>query len=221
MNFKSIILLAFIGISFVSCKSSVDDDVENLKSNDGYIDNDISSIKPKEYEEEYEVVFQDNKNNTSLEDSLLKAVGLCDPTQKDLKNYKTPACNAKFFDVHPINSTTDIREEFLVLCRSGVHGFPVRRVIVFVKEGSTFVVANTFIADLVGMEKSKNTEHKDLILQFMDPDENRFECRYVWREGRYAYEKAMKINGNKIKAALIDSMRVEIGMEINRLKLSY
>ena len=99
--------------------------------------------------------------------------------------------------------------------------FPMRRILVYVKEGDEYVVTNTFLADLIGMESSTKSSYKDLILQFMDEDENRFECRYVWKEGRYSYNMTMKINRNKIKAQYLDSMKVVIANEIKRMKLSY
>lgn len=207
-------------VALTACKENSSDMEEGTSGEPGS-GTGSALIKPKEYEEEIEVIFQDSKANTPLEDSLLKAVNLCNPNQQDLKNYMSPACNSKFFEVFPLVSKATMRDRFLVLCRSGVHGFPVRRVIVFEKENGIYMTVNTFVADLVAMEKSKNSEYKDLILQFMDMDENRFECRYLWREGRYTYDKAMKINGNRIKAQYLDSMKVEIGKEISRLRLSY
>lgn len=212
-------LLSLLVIVF-SCKTQTTAEDENTNVSSEEM-NSSKTLKPKEYEEEMEIVFQDNQPNTSLDNKLLKAVNLCNPDQKDLKNYMVPACDAKFFELFPLISKETMEDNFLVLCRSGVHGFPMRRVLVFVKENGQYVTTNTFVADLVGMEKSKTSEYKDIILQFMDTDENRFECRYKWREGRYAYDKVMKINGNRIKPQYLDSMKVEIGREISRLKLSY
>jgi hypothetical protein len=214
-----IILLSFTVLLY-SCKTNSTSENLNQTNNENS-EAGITNGKPKEYEEEMEVVFQDSKPNTSLDNKLLKAVNLCNGDQKDLKNYMVPACNAKFFELFPLISKETFEDNFLVLCRSGVHGFPMRRVLVFVKENNQYTTANTFVADLIGMEKSKTSEYKDLILQFMDTDENRFECRYKWRDGRYSYDKVMKINGNKIKPQYLDSMKVEIGREISRLKLSY
>ncbi|MBN9295061.1 MAG: hypothetical protein J0G96_13875 [Flavobacteriia bacterium] len=214
-------ILSLLALTVLTaCKENSNEGEEGVSGDSGS-SSESAPIKPKEYEEEIEVIFQDSKANTPLEDSLLKAVNLCNPDQKDLKNYMSPSCNSKFFEVFPLVNKATMRDRFLVLCRSGVHGFPVRRVIVFEKENGTYMTTNTFVADLVAMEKSKNSEYKDLILQFMDTDENRFECRYTWREGRYAYDKVMKINGNRIKTQYLDSMKVEIGREISRLRLSY
>lgn len=214
-------LLLVVLVIFTACK---DENPNGNDENSTHLPNNSNSgelLKPKEYEQEIEIVFQENKDNTSLENKLLQAVNLCNPNEKDLKNYLVPACDSKFFKVYPLIDKNSLETNFLVLCRSGVQGFPMRRILVFTKENDQYITTNTFLADLVGMETSKSSEYKDLIVQFMDTDENRFECRYVWREGRYAYDKVMKINGNKIKAQYLDSMRVEIGREISRLKLSY
>lgn len=219
MKLATLFLLFCLTFINFSCKTDTSErEVINNSTEDG---GKTTILPKKEYEEEIQVIFQDNKPNTSVENKLLTAVNLCNEKQTDLKNYMVPACNSKFFDVFPLVSQSTIEENFLVLCRSGVHGFPVRRILVYVKENGQYVVANTLVADLIGMEKSKTSEYKDLIVQFMDLDENRFECRYKWREGRYTYDKVMKINGNRIKAQYLDSMKVEIGREIGRLKLSY
>ncbi len=222
MKKYSTIILVFSLLAFFSCKNDSDDleDPTN-SSNSTQSDSESKLEKPKEYEEEVEVIFQENKENTSVENKLLQAVNLCNPTQKDMKNYLSPACDSKFFKVLPLISAKTIEDNFLVVCRSGVQGFPLRRILIFTKENEQYTTTNTFMADLIGMETSKVSEYKDLILQFMDTDENRFECRYKWREGRYAYDKVIKINGNKIKPQYLDSMKVVIGGEINRLKLSY
>lgn len=222
MKKKSLIILFFSLLVFFSCKNDIDDiENQNTSSDPSAISSEGIINKPKEYENEIEVVFQDNKENTTIENKLLQAVNLCNPAQKDMNNYLSPACDSKFFKVLPIINAKSIEDNFLVVCRTGVQGFPMRRVLVFTKENGEYAATNTFMADLIGMEKSKVSEYNDLILQFMDPDENRFECRYKWREGRYSYDKAMKINGNKIKTEYLDSMKVVIGGEINRLKLSY
>jgi len=216
----SIFLLS--ALLFASCKHDQEELNKVNPDNSSELNaGDSLKLKPKVYDEDIEVIFQNNKKDTPLEDSLLSVVKLCDPKQKDLNNYSRPACDAKFFDVFPINQKTSIRQDFLVVCRSGVGNFPVRRVIVFTKEGDEYTNMNSFVADLIGMEKSKTSPYNDLILQFMDEDENRFECSYVYADGKYHYSKVMKINGNRIKKQYLDSMKVVIGREISRMKLSY
>lgn len=217
----SILILSFSVLLFSACKSDTNEETNSTT-------NQLDSLPPKgtlnstnEYDENMEVVFQENKKDTPVEDSILKVLHLCDPSQKDLKNYLRPACDAKFFKFFPIKQNSNLKDNFLVLCKSGVAGFPMRRILVYSNVGGQYVLANTFLADLIGMEKNKHVAYKDLILQFMDEDENRFECRYVWREGRYSYQKVMKINRSPIKPQFLDSMKVVIGNEINRMKLSY
>lgn len=218
-----IFFILLLGVGFTACKTDTE---TNSPQNEQILPlpGDVNSNLPvKEYEEDVEVLFDDQNvvQKTNLEDSLLRVIKICNPNETDLKNYKFPACDSKFFKILPIQTKSSIRDGFLVLCKSGVAGFPMRRILVYVKENQEYILVNTFLADVIGLEKSQTSQYKDLILQFMDEDENRFECRYVWKEGRYKYEKVMKINRSKIKAQYLDSMKIVIADEIKRMKLSY
>lgn len=216
-NFVGILLI--FSLLILGCKN----DKKNVENNSDAVKtgSDSTSAPKKEYDQDIEVIFQENKKDSKVEDSILKVLHLCDPNQKNLKNYIRPACDAKFFKLFPIKKDSPLKDNFMVLCRSGVAGYPIRRILVYTNSDGEYVLTNTFMADLIGMENNKHSQYKDLILQFMDEDENRFECQYVWREGRYAYQRVMKINRNKIKPKYLDSMKVVIGREINRMKLSY
>lgn len=207
-----------LSISLFSCKNHEDEEPE--------VTNQVNEKQPnKEYEEDIEILFDSPSNTSSnllsIEDSLLRAIKICNPNEVDMKNYQNPPCDMKFFNIMPTISKKNIRDGFLVLCKSGVAGFPMRRILVYDREGSDYVLANTFLGDVIGMETSKESTHKDLIIQFMDEDMNRFECRYVWKQGRYSYNQLLKINRSKVKAEFRDSMTVVIAGEIKRMKLSY
>jgi hypothetical protein len=92
--------------------------------------------------------------------------------------------------------------------------------LVYQREQGKLTLVNTFVAHLIGTRKSV-TKHDDLILQFFDEDENRLECLYKWKDGRYVYEKVEKIEGRRIKASLQDSMNVEISKVISSHKMAY
>src|SRR5690554_4883042 len=128
MNTKILAITLFFGLALTACKTDSEDgdgtdNTHSIESSDAS----SSPIKPKEYEEEVEVVFQYNSKNTSVENKLLQAINFCDIAQTDLKNYMKPACDAKFFKVLPTVSSATIEENFLVVTRSGVFGYPVRR----------------------------------------------------------------------------------------------
>lgn len=217
--------LPFVLLLTQGCKTDTTDQPE-IKPSQKNRTTDTFSQPQKEYDEDIEILFNSSSSQiptvkNSFEDSLLQAVKICNPQEKDLKNYRYPACNPKFFKILPTVSGATKKDHFLILCKSGVAGFPMRRVIVYEREGNDYIISNTFLADIIGFEKNPHSDHKDLILQFMDEDENRFECLYSWKQGRYSYQKVLKINRSRIKAEYVDSMKVVIANEIKRMKLSY
>lgn len=162
--------------------------------------------------------FRENQFADKNETELLQELNLCDINQKDLNNASKPACDAKFFKVLPYSDDHKLEDAFLVVSRAGVHDWPLRRVMVFQREGTALVNVNTFIGNLVGNKKSQSG-YDDLYIQFVDEYENRFECIFKWAGGRYKYESVKRINGSKLKSTLQDSMNVEIGKELLRLKV--
>lgn len=208
---KKLIVLLFV-IGFISsCK------------NEPKINNDEKKIKPIEQKDpaNIEILFDDTKFSSNIELSLLKELGLgmCDPNQKDLSNYKVPACDPKFFKFLPYNKSIPLKNGFLLLVKSMVHDFPLRRLFVFQRIDGKLVKVNGFIANLIGKRPSSNG-NDDLVLRFRDEEQNFFNCVYVWKNNHYEYNRVEQINDANIKPVFQDSMNMDIQkmIELNRFQ---
>jgi hypothetical protein len=167
-----------------------------------------------------EVLFDEKNFKTDVELNLLKELGLgmCNPNEKDLSNFKNPACDAKFFKFFTFKVNQPLKNSFILLVKAMVHDFPLRRVFVFQRINNKLVKVNGFIANLIGKRKSK-TMNEDLILRFSDQDQNHFNCVYSWKNNHYEYVKVEAINDSPIKENFQDSMNLEIQkvIEMNRM----
>jgi hypothetical protein len=170
-------------------------------------------------EKNIEILFNEVKFSDPKMLDLLYELKICDPNQKDLNNAIQPACNPKFFHVLPFIENEKIENAFILVIRSGVHDWPLRRALVYQREQGKLVLVNTFVAHLIGMRKSAS-RHDDLVLQFFDEYENRLQCLYKWKENRYQYVRIEKIEGSNIKKELQDSMNVEIAKVIRDNKMA-
>jgi hypothetical protein len=196
-----------IFIVFSACK----DEPKDLPMN--IIDN--QDVKN---EKNIEILFDEVKFSDPKMLDLLYELKICDANQKDLNNAIQPACNPKFFHVLPYIENEKIENAFILVIRSGVHDWPLRRALVYQREQGKLVLVNTFVAHLIGMRKS-DSGHDDLVLQFFDEYENRLQCLYKWKENRYQYVRVEKIEGSNIKKELQDSMNIEIAKVIRDNKM--
>lgn len=170
-------------------------------------------------EKNIEILFDEVKFSDPKMLDLLYELKICDPNQKDLNNAIQPACNPKFFHILPFIENEKIENAFILVIRSGVHDWPLRRALVYQREQGKLVLVNTFVAHLIGMRKSAS-RHDDLVLQFFDEYENRLQCLFKWKENRYQYVCVEKIEGSNIKKELQDSMNVEIAKVIRDNKMA-
>jgi len=198
----------FVLLIFSSCKDEPKDVPLEIVDN--------QEIKE---EKNIEILFDEVKFSDPKMLDLLYELKICDPNQKDLNNAVQPACNPKYFDVLPFIENEKIENAFILVIRSGVHDWPLRRALVYQREQGKLVLVNTFVAHLIGMRKSPSG-HDDLVLQFFDEYENRLQCLYKWKENRYQYVCVEKIEGSNIKKELQDSMNVEIAKVIRDNKMA-
>jgi hypothetical protein len=160
-----------------------------------------------------ECLFDETTFASPDEYPLLKELKICDDTQKDLNNHDVPACNPKFFKFYPFIENKKLKDAFVLLIKSRVQGFPLRRVLVFEREGKELVKVNGFVANLIGKRKSAS-KHDDLILRFNDKvgmgEVVFYNCLYVWKDKHYVFKQVEQINDANIKTEFQDSMNVEI-----------
>ena len=171
-----------------------------------------------------ECLFDETTFASPDEYPLLKELKICDETQKDLNNYDVPACNPKFFKFYPFIENKKLKDAFVLLIKSRVQGFPLRRVLVFEREGKELVKVNGFVANLIGKRKSAS-KHDDLILRFNDKvgmgEVVFYNCLYVWKDKHYVFKQLEQINDANIKTEFQDSMNVEIETVITKNRMVF
>ena len=171
-----------------------------------------------------ECLFDETTFASPDEYPLLKELKICDETQKDLTNYDGPACNPKFFKFYPFIENKKLKDAFVLLIKSRVQGFPLRRVLVFEREGKELVKVNGFVANLIGKRKSAS-KHDDLILRFNDKvgmgEVVFYNCLYVWKDKHYVFKQIEQINDANIKTEFQDSMNVEIETVITKNRMVF
>ena len=168
--------------------------------------------------------FNETTFPSNTEFSLLKELKICDVNQRDLNNFMVPACNPKYFKFFPINEKKKLNDVFLLLIKSKVQGFPLRRVLIFEREGKELVKVNGFVATLIGKKKSASG-YDDLILRFNDSVEMGdivfYNCLFVWKDKHYVFKQVEQINDANIKAQFQDSMNVEIEKAITKNRMVF
>ncbi|MES2587687.1 MAG: hypothetical protein V4622_01830 [Bacteroidota bacterium] len=196
-------ILIFFSISLFisSCSEEIEDNnPDEIKKNE-----EVSK------EENIEVLFNETTFSDASSLKLLKELGhgICNPVEKDEHNFLNPPCSSKFFKLFDFKENTKIDDAFILLIKSNVHNFPLRRVYIYQRENGKLVKVNSFVANLIGKRKS-NTAYQDLILRFVDKDQNHFNCVYAWKNMHYEYDRVEQINDANIKAEFQDSMNLEI-----------
>lgn len=167
-----------------------------------------------------QTLFTEDAFPDSLHIELLKELKICDEFQKDTSNYLQPACSPRFFKLFPVNDATPLRNAFMLQIKAMVGGVKLRRLVVFVREKGQLVKANTFIANLIGVQKQKKG-YDDLILRFNDNVEGDiiyYNTIFRWDGKRYQFLSAETIEGRdhegpwrqRIKEEFKDSISKDI-----------
>lgn len=205
-----------LSILISSCKG--DDPSRDISDSEK---NTLPSKTTEQKNKPFEILFEESSFQDEYSLSLLRELGegICSPTQKDLENYIKPACNPKFFKLIPFKEETPMKDAFILVIKSRVHGFPIRRVFIYQRENGQLIKVNGFASNLIDIRKS-DTKHKNLVLRFSDEYQNHFNCLYVWRNNHYEYERVEEINDSPVKKQFQDSMNMEIHklIEVNGMQ---
>lgn len=212
MKYTFLFLVSFI---LFSCKT----DTDSTTVEDG---SDIGQeiVTPANADKNIEILFDENSFVDAKIPGLLKELNICREDQKNLNSATDPACDPKFFHFETYDESVALENAFLVVVRAGVHNFPVRRTLIYARDNGKLILVNTLVGNLVGKKKTPSGKY-DLVIQFFDEYENRLECIYKWKEGRYQYASISRIEGSKIRKELQDSMNVEIFKVLKDNKLDY
>ena len=171
--------------------------------------------KPKE-KTEIQLIETDFNANTfsgTTEIELLKELGVCDSTAPNDKNLDRPSCSPRFFRFFNYKKNADLRNNFILLVRSGVNGFPARRLLIFVRENGELVKTNGFIGYIIEKRRIKNKLHDDIIIRFYEKYYEQkyfYNCLFSWKDQRFEFVKCEAINDIAIKPEVVDSVSIEI-----------
>jgi hypothetical protein len=144
-----------------------------------------------------ETLFNEDKFENPKHIELLKELKICSEFQKDTSNYIEPACSPNFFKIFDLRDDVPVENAFLLQIKSKVGGIKLRRLIVFERERGELVKVNTFIANLIGLRKSK-THYPDLILRFNDNVEGDiifYNTIFAWDGSKYKFKTVETIEG--------------------------
>ena len=182
--------------------------------------------KPKENTEIQliETDFNANTFSGTTEIELLKELGVCDSIAPNDKNLDRPSCSPRFFRFFNYKKNADLRNNFILLVRSGVNGFPARRLLIFVRENGELVKTNGFIGYIIEKRRIKNKLHDDIIIRFYEKYYEQkyfYNCLFSWKDQRYEFVKCEAINDIAIKPELVDSVSIEINKTLIEKQLVF
>ncbi len=176
---------------------------------------------------EIETLFDTDEFDDPKKMDILKELKVCSDENKGPEDYMNPACSPRFFSLSPFIDEVSIENAFLIQIKSKTNGFPLRRLLVFVREKGQLVKVNGFVANLIRTIKSP-TKHDDLVLRFNDKDQGQdvfYNCLFTWNGVSYKYKSVETIEGQgwggPVKKQLQDSISIEVEKDIMENKMIF
>lgn len=205
------ILIYIIGFGFLfSCGNGTESERQKTtKKEEAFVDIETLFEKGQKFEDVTQI-------------DLLKELKLCDIAQKDENDFLKPACSPFYFKFFKVNEKMALENSFLLQIKSKTGGFPLRRVLIFERERGELVKTNGFVANLIGMQKSK-TNYANLLLRFNDNIEGEvvfYNCVFGWTGKKYEFKYVRDIEGENwggpVKIETRDSVSREIYKTLNQ-----
>lgn len=167
--------------------------------------------------------FNTNTFSSKQEATLLKNLRLCDSTTQWSEDVNRPSCTPNFFRVFPLKKGLDINEGCMVLLKAGVNGFPVRRFVIYEKEGDQLIQANGFIGYPIEFRSQANN-YDDIVIRFFERYEGEkyfYNCLFTWKQNRYQFVRCEQINDAIIKPEKQAEVSAEILQILNEKQLVF
>jgi hypothetical protein len=167
--------------------------------------------------------FNTNTFASKAEPKVLKDLKLCDSTVQWSEDLLRPSCTPNYFRVFPLKKGLDIAQGCMVLLKAGVNGFPVRRFVVYEKEGAEMVQANGFIGYPIEFRPQAKT-YDDVVIRFFERYEGQkyfYNCLFTWKQNRYQYVRCEQINDANIKPEKQAEVSAEILQILNEKQLVF
>ncbi len=167
--------------------------------------------------------FHTNTFSSKQEPQLLKDLKLCDSTIQWSEDENRPSCTPNFFRVFPLKKGLDLSQGCMVLLKAGVNQFPVRRFVVYEKEGDQMIQANGFIGYPIEFRPQSNT-YDDVVIRFFERYEGEkyfYNCLFTWKQNRYQFVQCEQINDADIKPEKQKQVSAEILQILNEKQLVF
>ena len=212
-----IILTVFLVVIWINKKNSDKNEKEQEEN----------KIEKNEEKSEIQLIETDFNANTfsgTTEIELLKELGVCDSTAPNDKNLDRPSCSPRLFRFFSYKKNAKLRNNFILLLRSGVNGFPARRLLIYERENGKLVRTNGFIGYIIEKRIVNNKLYDDIVIRFYEKYDNQkyfYNCLFSWKDQRYEFIKCEAINELKIKPELVDSVSIEINKTLIEKQLVF
>ncbi len=214
-KYFSLLLIIFL----LSCSSDSTSDKHSTNNN--------TSDEKVDLITNIETLFDKDEFDNPKIVELLKELKVCSDKNKGVDDYMNPSCSPRFFSILPFIENTPIENAFLIQIKSKTNGFPLRRLLVFIRERGVLIKVNGFVANLIGSKKSAS-KHDDLILRFNDKDQGQdvfYNCVFKWDGNSYKYNSVEAIEGadwgGPVRAELKDSISLEVEKDIINNKMIF
>ena len=211
------LLIFSLLFSIFSCSTDNDEKLASPKNNK----NGLSGMR------NIETLFDKDQFDDPKVVKLLEELHVCSTKNSVTGDYLNPDCSPRFFHVLPFIENVSMEDAFLIQVKAKTNGFPLRRLLIFVRERGELVKVNGFVANLIGTKKSK-TKHDDLLLRFNDKDQGQdvfYNCLFSWNGNSYKYKSVEVIEGpgwgGAVKAELKDSISIEVEKDITKHKMIF
>jgi len=116
-----------------------------------------------------------------------------------------PACDASNFRIFPVGPDFPTKKGFILEMNEGVHGSPVKQVMVLIKSFNKFKIVNRYLGFLIEYRTSESG-YNDLLLGYKDPEMGLIGIRHEWDKENYQPVDVEEINGYFIKPEFKDSI---------------
>jgi hypothetical protein len=182
--------------------------------------------KPKAKKLNRQEIFTDFSLNTfssDIELKLLAELRICDTTRV---GDEFGACSPKFFKFFKLSKNKPLRDGFMLLINGIAFQdpeakFPIRRLLIFEREGGKLVAVNKFKGNLIETREVENSPYQDILIRFkLDQYNEKYHVLYTWNNNRYQLkqceklvywdEAQMKFEGGTVLASKIDSVSREV-----------
>jgi hypothetical protein len=167
--------------------------------------------------------FNTNTFTSKEEPNILKELQLCDTTIQWSDDLNRPSCTPNFFRVFPLKKGLAINEGCMVLLKAGVNQFPVRRFVVYEREGKELIQANGFIGYPIEFRPNKQS-YDDVVIRFFERYQGEkyfYNCLFTWKQGRYQYVCCEQINDANIKPEKQKEVSAQILQILNEKQLVF